>query len=138
MGMYTEVFFRGEIRRDAPAELVDWLNSIVNDPTGEHLPYDGHEFFNRPRWELVFNCSSAYFPTRGAKFGKSYFDADELFVHASLKDYDGEIAAFFDWIAPFVEGAPGDFLGYSLYEDTKNDYDDQESPILHFLPAREG
>lgn len=39
---------------------------------------------------------------------------------SSLKNYDGEIEAFFDWVTPHVvnSGAPGRvFIGYSLSED---------------------
>jgi hypothetical protein len=39
--------------------------------------------------------------------------------HANLKNYDDEIAKFFDWIDQYVEGSEGDFLGYSLYEETE-------------------
>lgn len=140
MGMYTEVFFRGEIRKDAPAGLHEWLRNATSPVRRPIDPFDDHRFFSLPRWSSVFGCSSAHFPTVGSNFKRRTFGTEEvceLFIHSSLKNYDDEIETFFEWISPFVEGLPGDFIGYSLYEDTKGDYDDWEIPTMHFLPRSE-
>jgi hypothetical protein len=145
MGMYTEFFFRAQLRKDAPAKLIDWLDELANGHDAEVTPYDDHEFFKCERWEsalygggAVYQISRALQFTRGTD--RSY-EPPELIVHASLKNYGSEIEAFVDWITPFVDALEGDFLGYSLYEDSRPDgyYDkgpDQERPRLIFMPER--
>ncbi|MEV6432872.1 hypothetical protein [Nocardia sp. NPDC051463] len=139
--MYTEFFFRAPLRKDAPAELIDWFDDLANNPDGEAVPYDGHAFFKCERWEsalygggAVYQISQALRFTRGTDRG---YEPPQVIVHSSLKNYGGEIDAFVDWIVPFVAGYPGDFLGYALYEDARNDYDDQDEPRLIFIPKAE-
>ena len=128
--MYTEFFFRAEIKAEEQ-DVQRWLKRIVDLDTDS--PFDDHRFFALPRWRAVFGCSSAYFPTRGSLFEKpSYCNAPELFIHSSLKNYDDEIEAFMDWVKPWLDAYPGDFLGYSLYEESRGD-DDRETPTLLFM-----
>lgn len=43
-----------------------------------------------------------------------------------LKNYDDEIDKFFDWLNPYIEGIPGQCIGYKWHE-----YDD--APTLVYL-----
>lgn len=144
MGMYTEFFFRAQLAKEAPAEVVDYLKYTLEDGRSwaTIVPFDDHKFFQCRRWDtLLMGGSSLEFPAAG--YSKFEFIADEGFsgnriiIHASLKDYDSETDHFIDWISPYLSAAPGDFLGYTLYEDTKNNYDDQESPLLIFMGGDE-
>lgn len=81
MGMYTEIYARGTLKKSTPNEVVAAL---------QHMAGEGERPEN---WAFM--------------------------LHANLKNYDGEIAKFFDWIDPYVEGSEGDYMGYSLYEETE-------------------
>lgn len=150
MGHYTEVFLRAHLKSDTPPLLVDWFDHIANgDDTirpGEPdpwPPYEEHPFFDADRtWDRMF-CSggAVYQISRRIQFRKSEhsYGRHELICMASEKFVP--VDAFIDWIAPWLAHSPGDFLGYSLYEDTRPDgyYDqgpDQERPILIFMPER--
>lgn len=121
MGMYTEVFFRGSIREDAPEVVIDAIQSIVHG--GGERPDIDHPLFDCTRWDSLGTCSSAYFPTpaKSAIKQDAYNGTMALILHANLKNYDDEIEKFFDWIDPYVDARPGEFLGYSLYEEVDPD-----------------
>ena len=126
MGMYTEIFMRVNIRKDAPEsvrKMLEFLTSGNDKP--DELP--DHEFFTCDRWDYVALSSSYYFPgTRHSSYVRAVrdYDADALNILANLKNYDGEIGKFFDWIDPYLEGERGDFIGYEMYEE-------DETPTLH-------
>ena len=124
MGMYTEVFFAAEVDEHA----YQILREVID--TGS-LSGDGHAFFDKPRAALVFRGSSAYFP--GANHAIVEVDdwgsgpaarACYVSFRANLKNYDGEIEAFFDWVKPHCVDT--NFIGYSMYEEA-------ESPTLQYV-----
>lgn len=126
MGMYTEVYFNAEVRKD----VAEWVESLE----WEGLGFDGHPFFSCDRWWSVFRGASAYFngpawirvvPCEEDEYGKYGPEAEKwamLSLRASLKNYDNEVEYFFDWIRPFLrEGTGGGsrgMIGYSLYEES--------------------
>jgi hypothetical protein len=117
--MYTEFFFRVELKKDVPEYVVEVLEWMCERDVDEPPPIPDHEFFKCPRWTMLFTCGSAYFPDSGLhKFRDSFWSGQQaLFVHSSLKNYDGEIEKFCGWIDPYVDAPKGEFLGYSLYEE---------------------
>ena len=114
MGMYTEVFFRAEVSEDA-ASILEAMHE------GEGFEAPDHEFFVAPRFNAVVNCGSYYFP------GADHFVVEKrtydrgrcVSFRSNLKNYDQEIQKFFDWIDPHVIAGPGEFIGYSLYEESE-------------------
>ena len=114
MGMYTEVFFRAEVSEDAAA-ILEAMHQ------GEQFVVPDHEFFRTPRFDSLTNCGSYYFP------GADHFVAEKrafdkgwcVSFRSNLKNYNGEIGKFFDWVDPYVIAAPGEFIGYSLYEESE-------------------
>lgn len=133
MGMYTEFFFRAELKRDSPAEIIEWFRHTL-DPEKPYLsmvPFDDHSFFQCERWRSVFWSSSAYFPTGKSAFysGEGAYDDPHFTIHSSLKNYGGEIEEFVEWVSPFIDASDGDFLGYSLYEDSRASGWGAEEPI---------
>lgn len=119
MGMYTEIYARGTLKKDAPQEVVDILKCMTNEaPAPEVLPE--HDLFKCARWEVLGCGASAYFPATVSTVYKDDYSKNWAFLlHANLKNYDGEIAKFFDWIDQHVEGIEGEYLGYSMYEETE-------------------
>lgn len=125
MGMYTEIYFRAELARDVPVEVVEILKSMSDfrNPEPEELP--DHPLFQCSRWRNVGCGGSAYFPiTKSEIYLDKYSAQWHVFFLANLKNYSGEIGHFFDWIDPYLDSREGEFLGYSLYEEDDN-------PILY-------
>jgi hypothetical protein len=123
MGMYTEIHFRAELVSDVPEEVLAVLRHLVDweEPEPETLP--DHELFQCPRWDMLGQCSSAYFPDHpesSLTFEGVGLRRWSVFLNADLKNYGSEIEKFFDWIDPYVRGSQGQFLGYSLYEEDDN------------------
>jgi hypothetical protein len=119
MGMYTEIFARMELKKDTPQVVLDALRVMTGDLQEAKILPD-HPLFKCHRWEMLGCGTSAYFPgmadshVRGPSI---YYGTYDVLIHANLKDYDGEIEKFFDWIDPYCTAFPGEFLGYELYED---------------------
>ena len=136
MGMYTEVFFRAEITREA----ADVIEAVSLGVVPEH-GYPDHSFFRTPRFGSLFTTSSAYFPGDNefrlvrsteddfARYGSGAELRSILSFRSSFKNYDDEAEQFFEWIDPHVHGYEGDFLGYTLYEE-------DSQPTLHFKATR--
>ena len=120
MGMYTEILFRATLQKDLPEDVLSALHSIVGGAENQH-PNPQHELFDCPRWEWLGNSNSAYFPimAKSALELDGYSKQYGLVLHANLKNYHGEIGKFFEWIDPYVDAMPGEFLGYELYEDVE-------------------
>ena len=122
--MYTEIFFAAEVDEDA----YDLFAKVKE--TGEFPEGQTHPFFATPRASQIFHCGSFYFP--GAGHFEVEFDdigpTRSVSFRGNLKNYDGEIEAFFDWVAPHCKWGSGNrgFIGYSIYEDSDN------APTLYF------
>jgi hypothetical protein len=134
MGMYTEFYFRANLK-DGP--VTDWLERQITGEEWFETGFDDHEFFTLLRWSHVFTGGGAvYQESRQAVFrrkGSPFIYDNKLVVASSLKNYGGEIEAFIEWIGPHLDMPKGDFLGYSLYEDTHDDNRNyREHPNLYF------
>lgn len=136
MGMYTEFYFRAGIE-DGP--VANWLERQINgEEWFEHI-YDSHSFFTLPRWTSVFRGGGAVyqesrtpiFRRKSTSGGWPY--GNELVLASSLKNYGGEIKSFMEWIGPHLDMHDGDYLGYSLYEDSTDGGEQwREHPTLYF------
>lgn len=115
MGMYTEILVKADVNL---TEINDTDRAVLNYLFGEGekpavLPE--HRFFKLPRWEYIGQCSSFYHhPKALNNFDISY---GYIFSRSDLKNYDGEISAFFDWFSPLTTAEPGKCIGYSWYEE---------------------
>lgn len=120
MGMYTEIHFNSELKKDTPKEVVEVLKYMVED-CEKPLELPDHELFKSERWEILFKCDSYYFDAdthstlRFDEISGSYY----LCVRSNLKNYDSEIEKFIDWIDPYLDKFDGDFLGFYRYEETE-------------------
>lgn len=129
MGHYTEFVFAAKLKADTPDEIIDTLKMVVEGPP-ENVVID-HPFFKCDRWRWFGSQSSQMFGyTRPA----SNVDYDHIAnqwmvsIRCSLKNYQGEIDHFIDWIKPYVEYGSGDcnLLGYSMDEDG-------DIPVMYYL-----
>ena len=103
MGMYTKADAKLKINPCLPDDVayaVWFLSSdMLEDADVKKLP--DHDFFKTQRWD--------YFHLVESK-GFHILDID-------IKNYDGEIELFFDWIKPYVLNPIGSEIGSSLYEE---------------------
>jgi hypothetical protein len=137
MGMYTEFYFRANIN-DGP--VADWLERQINgDEWFANGGYGDHEFFGLSRWDSVFRGGGAVYqesriPIFRRKDIPNCVFNNSLVLSSSLKDYGSEIESFVEWIGPHLEMHDGDFLGYSLYEDSTDNSNEgwRERPVLYF------
>ena len=131
MGMYTELVVNVNLNAESLSEDIKSLLRYMTSG-GSTRDYEGplpdHELFEEhTRWPWMLRCSSYYHP--GVSY--AFFEKDPyspiytLSVRSSFKNYANEVELFLDWLNPFIEGEPGDFIGYSRYEET-------EQPTLHF------
>lgn len=121
MGMFTEIYVNVDLKEDTPKSVIKVLESICAG--------DGVDSKYPDRWNVLFVNGSYYTP---------YTECDRLTFNMTsnqysllgkgdIKNYEGEIEAFFEFLIPWVDGESGDFIGYSRYESEK-------LPTLVFLP----
>lgn len=121
MGMYTELHFNVELKRDVPDEALALLQYMVNPAAKKAdvpplLP--DHPLFKTARWDYMLGCDSYYFPAdthstlRLDDIAKAWY----LCIRCNLKNYDGEIGKFLDWVLPYAD-AGTECLGYYRYEE---------------------
>lgn len=118
MGMYTEMVLNCTVKGDTPADVLAVLRYMFNDDDRPDENPD-HAFFRCDRWPMLGGCSSHYFiPFALSKIESPTYVRDHyLSTRSDLKNYDGEIDKFVDWVWPYVDASPGDFLGYKRYEE---------------------
>jgi hypothetical protein len=119
MGMYTELHYNVELRKDVPAQVLATLRYMLGGYDQPETKCD-HPLFTTDRWAVMLRMSSAYFP---ARTHSELFERDYrwyLGVRCNLKNYGGEIELFTEWLDPYVEAFKGDFLGFSRYEESED------------------
>jgi len=124
MGMYTEIYVNVDLKKDTPDDVIEVLKVMCD------MGSDPEVMDNYPaRWAYMFNSGSYYTPNT---YCHSLTVDDisnqwSLLGKGDIKNYSGDIEKFFEWIIPYVDGCPGDFIGYSRYEE-------DSQPTLVFLP----
>lgn len=117
MGMYTELHYNVELRKDVPAEVIATLNYMLDKDSPEAKC--DHPLFMTRRWPVMLRMDSYSFNAdthstlRFDEIAGQYI----LCIRCNLKNYDNEIEKFVDWINPYVDAFAGDFLGFSRYEE---------------------
>lgn len=128
--MYTEIYVNVDLKKETPDNVIRVLKAmccmlpdqecsevLVDYPSGwKYLFYSGSYYTPNTR------CHSLTFDDISNKWS--------LLGKGDIKNYDGEIKKFFEWIIPYVDGYPGEFIGYSRYEE-------ELKPTLVFLPESE-
>jgi hypothetical protein len=129
MGMYTECYVNVRLVENLPKKIIEVLeylfdNSWYDNDEGMHVQekqepaaLPDHKFFSTCRWRLIGSGASFYhipFPT-----SKILLELDQYYLtsRSDLKNYEGEIELFFDWLMPYIDAFEGEFIGYSRYEE---------------------
>lgn len=137
MGMYTELYIAVEIKKDTPEDVINILKYLFDHDRDdfrtepENLP--GHDFFKCERWMCIGSMASFYFQPKATS--KFYKQLEYYFItsRSDLKNYDGEIKKFLDWVMPYIEAYDGDHLGHYRYEEN-----DQPTLIFYKDPESKG
>lgn len=130
MGMYTELYLSVALKKDVPKNVVEIIEHLFGERPTDPLDLPNHDFFKCSRWMMIGRCCSFYFtpmPTSRLYFDKGNTDQYYITTRSDLKNYDGEIGKFLDWVMPYIEAYEGNHLGHHRYEE-----DDQ--PTLIFYP----
>lgn len=128
MGMYTELHFNSELKKDVPINVIDILRHMIGEYDDAPSNTPEHELFDTNRWNYMLQGTSYYFDAdtnstlRWDRISGSYY----LCIRCNLKNYDNEIEKFVDWIKPYLEKSHGEFLGFSRYEEV-------EKPTLIYM-----
>ncbi|QGT54402.1 hypothetical protein b3_0158 [Synechococcus phage B3] len=124
--MYTEIYVNVDLKIETPENIINTLKAMCDMFDYEKTNDTLAEF--PQRWHCLFSNMSYYTPSTYCR----YLNFDNISHQWSLlgkgdiKNYDNEIEQFFTWIMPWVDGYPGDFIGYSRYEESK-------TPKLYFI-----
>jgi hypothetical protein len=127
MGMYTELIFGAELKKDTPNEVIEALKYMLGEtetkPINFPLP-DG-------RCEWLFQGSSYYFAINNSVNKMWFDDIDKrwhLSTRSNIKNYESEIETFLEWIKPYIDGGSGgrDMYAIVIYEES-------DEPTVYYL-----
>jgi hypothetical protein len=128
MGMYTEIYINVDLKEDTPNNVIEVLKAMCHMEERDEKVLETYPH----RWDCLFSSMSYYTPNTHCR--SLTYDSIalrwSLLGKGDIKNYEQEIEKFFEWIIPYVDGYPGDFIGYSRYEE-------DQKPTLIFLPEDE-
>jgi hypothetical protein len=127
MGMYTELIFGAELKKDTPENVIEALKYMIGDT--EEKPKD----FPLPdgRCERLFRGSSYYFGVNSpvSKMWKDDICGNwVLSTRSNIKNYAGEIETFLGWIKPYIYDGSGYRDMYAIVT-----YEEAEEPNIYYL-----
>ena len=130
MGMYTEIIFGCELKKDTPEVVVNVLRYMCGEiEKPSELPE--HEFFEEDNRDYLFKSASYYFgtskPNQHIWFDK-ISNSWKISARGNIKNYGNEIEKFLDWIKPYIDSGSGyrDFYAIVCYEE-------QSEPDIYYL-----
>lgn len=115
MGDYTELLFKAVVR---PTSELDFIFDLLGRNKGLALPaaLPDHPLFRLPRCRLLFIGGSACHVTTILQMRQSPWEPGWILsINSSFKNYDGEVEAFFDWIAPHMIEQGSELLGWVMH-----------------------
>ncbi len=127
MGMYTELIFGARLKGNTPQEVIDTLKYMVGDleEKPEKLAFETSTGRN------VLIGGSFYFGVHSS-VSKFYYDdiakAWTLSSRANIKNYEGEIDQFLDWIKPYIDSGSGNREMFAI-----KIYEEQDEPTIYYL-----
>lgn len=122
MGMYTELHFNSELKKNTPENVLNTLKYMISgEESIKPTALPDHDLFETERWEVLFLMDSYYFDadTHCTLRHDTISDTYYLCVRSNLKNYGSEIEKFIDWIMPYLDKFEGDFLGFYRYEESE-------------------
>ena len=108
-----------ELKHHTSKEVINALQFMLGE--SKDPPNIKHALFETARWEQMLLSGSYYFNAdacstlRFDDISNSYF----LCIRCNLKNYCSEIEGFLSWVKPYLNAAPGDFLGFMRCKETE-------------------
>lgn len=125
MGVYTEIKVECDVR--AEGDALTALQIMFGDRDEREVDLGAlvlrlhHRLFVCPRWTMIGRCGSAYFDTEPSSSLEAVSEGVwRVRSISNIKNYDGEIDHFFDWLRPLIVGEPGQVIGHSWYESAED------------------
>jgi hypothetical protein len=130
VGTYTEIMFHADVSKIAHDAIKNYVNYDINPQIHVGL---GSNFWDSTAPSKMFQIHRvndvAYFAgAKGFRFNSKSWNSKGTDVcysvnfRVAIKNYQGEIESFFDWIAPHINITGGHesdrFIGYSQKEDS--------------------
>lgn len=133
--MYTALHFTVALKISTPPGVIRILHVMTNvggfGTPEDRLMLPDHPLFGDTRWRSMLVCDSYYFEADTHSCVIDYPTIGHgLSITCNFKNYHDELRLFLDWIMPFVDAEPGEWLGYHMYEE-------RERPTLIFYPGGE-
>ena len=117
MGMYTELNVGVAFKKDTPNNVINIIKYMLNEDEFVYYELPDHPLFKTARWNFMLVSDSYYFD--GQTDSSLHYDDISsqyyLNVRCNLKNYDGEIEKFMEFIQPYLDTRG--FLGYTRYEE---------------------
>jgi hypothetical protein len=127
MEMYTELIFGASLKPNTPKSVIEALNYMIGEtkekPVDFPLP-DG-------RCECLFQGSSYYFGVSSSLKKLWYDDISHSWIlstRSNIKNYEGEIEDFLEWIKPYIDSGSGSRNMYAIVT-----YEEAEEPDIYYL-----
>ena len=127
MGMYTELIFGAELKKDTPNKVIEALKYMLGEIEEKPLNFPLPE----GRCEWLFRGSSYYFAINEPVFKMWLDNIDECWhisTRSNIKNYEGEIETFLEWILPYIDSGSGDRDLYAIVI-----YEQQSEPKCYYL-----
>lgn len=107
-----------KLKKTTPKEIIDFLDTRINNQNYDIPPPTDHKFFTQERWDSVFNhhfdLTPPYFKTEEGKL-------PVLYINCDIKAGYSEIEQFVDFISQFIAGhKPKEYIGYYNWDDNDN------------------
>jgi len=125
MGMYTELIFGAELKRETPKEVIETLRYMIGDveEKPKNFPF---ESFRNPLLggSFYFAVSTAV----SKMWQEKVHGVWRISTRANIKNYDGEIEEFLKWITPWIDSGSGynDMYAIVIYEESTE-------PTIYYL-----
>lgn len=131
MGMYTEIIFGAELKRETPESVITALKYMLGEI--EEKPKDFPLPEGRCNW--LFQCASYYFGVSKPVNSMWFDDISNTWIisaRSNIKNYENEIQTFLKWIKPYISSGSGAREMYAIvtYEESLPEiyylYDNEE------------
>lgn len=129
MGMYTEVYINVDLKKETPDDVIQVLKAMCRMWPDDECDEVLKDFPDR--WDCLFSNMSYYTPSTRCRFLEFDYITSRwsLLGKGDIKNYGQEIEKFFEWVDPWVDAYPGEFIGYKRYEEDL-------SPTLYYKSYR--
>tara|TARA_Y100000310_G_scaffold297071_1_gene329830 strand:+ start:905 stop:1540 length:636 start_codon:yes stop_codon:yes gene_type:complete len=127
--MYTSLVVSARLRASTPESVIETIKGLAS------AEIDARDVLGDSVYRQPLGGSSACFPEPVTDVSQSGFTHEKewsVCLVSNLKNYNGEISAFIDWLRPHVESGHGasDWWAIVTYEEGE--------PEFHRLTARAG